>query len=62
MLQLNVREYRLLEAMRANPALITRFKLIMALAEGEVDGRIRTADEVGELLMQEIRRLGQETL
>lgn len=61
-LQLSDRESRLLEAMRANPALMERFESIMALAEGEVDGRIRTADEVEELLMQEIRRLGQQTL
>jgi hypothetical protein len=45
------------------PELFKRFQSILALAkEPDKDGRIRSADEVESLLIEEIRKLGKETL
>lgn len=55
------REERLLESLRNRPALRERFEAILALTEVE-EGKLRTADEVEALLVEEVRRLGSETM
>jgi hypothetical protein len=56
------REERLLEALRSNPGMFERIEAILALAREDDNGRIRSADEVEALLIEQIRRLGNETL
>lgn len=55
------REERLLERLRAHPELLARFESILGLTEvGE--GPLRTADEIEEQLVAEVRRLGHEVM
>ena len=53
-------ESRIIEGLRHNPDLMDRFEAILRI--GQAEGGIRSADEVEELLIEEIRKLGQETL
>jgi hypothetical protein len=55
------REERLLERLRARPELLARFESILGLTE-VAEGPLRTADEIEEQLVQEIRRLGREVM
>jgi len=55
------REERLLERLRAHPELLARFESILGLTEVEA-GPLRTADEIEEQLVQEVRRLGHEVM
>lgn len=55
------REKRLLEKLRERPELLDRFEAILALTEAE-GGPLRTADEVEELLVEEVRRLGHRAM
>ncbi len=55
------REKRLLEKLRRRPELLERFEAILELTESE-DGALRTADEVEELLVEEVRRLGNRAM
>lgn len=57
----NEREKQLLERLRRRPDLWARFEAILALTE-VTDGALRTADQVEELLVEEVRRLGSETM
>lgn len=53
----STREQRLVEALRERPELMERFEAILALTDtGE--GALRSADEIEELLVEEVRRLG----
>ena len=58
--QLTQQETRLLEQLRQHPEMMARFESILNLASSE--GPLKTADEVEELLIQEVRRLGHATL
>ena len=58
---LNPQEAKLIEQLRAHPELLERFQSILHLATNE-EGPLKTADEVEELLIQELRRLGSTTL
>ncbi len=51
----------MLERLRGRPDLWVRFKAILALTEVE-GGELRTADEVEELLVEEVRWPGSETV
>lgn len=51
------REQRLVEALREHPELLERFEAILALTDSE-QGALRSADEIEELLVEEVRRLG----
>lgn len=54
---------KLLALLADKPELTQRFAAIATLAsEPELDGRIRSADEVESLLVEEVRKLGNETL
>ena len=55
------REERLLERLRAHPELLARFESILGLTE-VAEGPLRTADEIEEQLVQEVRRLGHEVM
>jgi hypothetical protein len=55
------REKQMLERLRRRPDLWARFEAILALTEVE-GGAWRTADQVEELLVEEVRRLGSETM
>ena len=52
------REKRFLEKLRSHPELLERFEAILELTEGPH----RTADQVEELLVEEVRRLGNKTM
>ena len=59
--RLSEQEIRLLERLREHPELMERMESIMGLVGNEA-GPLKTADEVEELLIQEMRRLGNETM
>ena len=50
------REKRLIESLRRHPELMERFEAILELTNSE-EGPLRTADEVEEMLVEEVRRL-----
>ena len=58
---INEPDKRLLERLNKHPELKSRVESILALAESET-GNLRTADETEELLIEELRRLGNETM
>ena len=51
----------LLERFNRRPELKERFEAILELAEGE-EGELRSADEIEALLIEEVRRLGSQTM
>jgi len=53
-------EDRIIEGLRRNPQMMDRIEAILRL--GQAEGGIKSADEVEELLIEEIRKLGAETL
>ena len=55
------REERLWERLRAHPELLARFESILGLTEVSA-GPLRSADEIEEQLIQEVRRLGHEVM
>ena len=58
---LSPQESKLIEQLRAHPELLERLESILAIASA-ADGPLKTADEVEELLIQELRRLGSSTM
>lgn len=50
-----------MEQLRQHPQMMDRIQSIMAIA-GNAEGPLKTADEVEELLIQEMRQLGNVTL
>ena len=54
-------ETRLLEQLRQHPDIMARVQSILEIARNE-EGPLKTADEVEELLVQEIRQLGNATM
>jgi hypothetical protein len=59
--QLTDLEMRLIEQLRRHPEMMDRFQGILDLA-GSTDGPLKTADEVEELLIEEVRKLGHATM
>ncbi len=59
--QLSDQEIQLIEQLRHHPEMRARIQSILALA-GHAGGPLQTADEVEELLIQEIRLLGHTTM
>lgn len=59
--ELTEQESRVVERLRKHPEMMARVESILELAYDE-EGPIKTADEVEELLIQEIRRLGSTTM
>ena len=54
-------ESRLLDGLRKHPLILARVQSILEIA-GSQDGPLKTADEVEELLIEEMRRLGNATM
>ena len=53
----------LLQGLESHPKLMSRFLSILSLAEEpDVNGTIRSADEVEAMLIEQVRKLGQESL
>jgi hypothetical protein len=59
--QLSQREMRLIEQLRKHPEIGDRVQSILELASN-AEGSLKTADEVEELLIQEVRKLGNATM
>lgn len=59
--RLSEQEIRVLERLREHPELMERMESILELVDKEA-GPLKTADEMEELLIQEMRRLGNETM
>ena len=60
-IELSEKEAALLERMRRHPQMQERFEAILNVAEGR-EGEVGTADEVEEMLIEEVRRLGKATM
>ena len=54
-------DLELLERLNRHPQMKERFLAILALAE-EQSGEVGTADKVEELLIEEVRKLGAQTM
>lgn len=59
--QLSAQEQQLIERLRRHPELMERFQSILEIG-ANVEGPIKTADQVEELLIEEMRRLGNTTM
>lgn len=59
--QLTAQEIRLIDQLRQHPEMMARFQSILDLANNS-EGPLKTADEVEEFLIQEVRRLGNVTM
>ena len=58
--KLTALETQLIEQVRRHPQMLARVQSILDLADA-TDGPLRSADEVEELLIQELRQLGHPT-
>jgi uncharacterized protein with PhoU and TrkA domain len=59
--ELNQQESELIEQLRRHPEIMRRVQSILEIAQtGE--GPLKTADQIEELLVQEMRRLGNATM
>ena len=54
-------EIQLIEQLRAHPEMMVRFQNILEIVHNP-EGPLKTADEVEELLIHELRRLGSSTM
>jgi len=59
--KLNTQEIQLIERFRQHPEMLARVQRIFDLAHA-ADGPLKSADEVEELLIQELRQLGRSTM
>ena len=59
--KLTAQETQLIERLRQHPQMLARVQGILDLAHA-ADGPLKSADEVEELLIQELRQLGRSTM
>jgi hypothetical protein len=59
--KLTPQESQLIQRLRQHPELLARVQSILDLAHA-ADGALKSADEVEELLIQELRQLGHSTM
>lgn len=59
-ISVNAREAQLIEQLRRQPKMMERVQKILEIAQSE--GPLKTADEIEELLIEEVRRLGNATM
>jgi hypothetical protein len=59
--KLTAQETKLVEGLRRHPEMMERVQSILELAHSD-DGPLKTADQVEELLIEEMRRLGKSTM
>ena len=57
----NPQEIQLIEQLREHPEIMVRVQSILEIAHNQ-EGPLKTADQVEELLIEEMRRLGSVTL
>ena len=60
-LKCDAAEKRFWERLRQHPELLARFESILELAHHD-DGPLKTADQVEELLIEQLRQLGNESM
>ena len=60
-LELTPQEMKLMEQLRAHPEMMERFETILAISS-TTDGPIKRADEIENLWIEEMRRLGHTTM
>lgn len=58
---LSAQELQMIERLRDHPDLMERFQSILEIS-ANVDGPVKSADEVEGLLIEEMRRLGNATM
>jgi hypothetical protein len=56
------REEALVERLRLHPVLMERFEAILGIAEGDDNAPIPKADDVEDMLIEEVRKLGNATM
>jgi phosphoribosyl-dephospho-CoA transferase len=59
--EITAEENRVLEQMRRHPEIAKRMQEILALTDS-ADGPLKTADEIEELLIEELRKLGNTAM
>jgi hypothetical protein len=59
--ELTPQETRFIEQLRQHPEMLARMQSILELTRA-AEGPLKTADEVEELLIQELRQLGHTTM
>lgn len=59
--KLSAEELQLIERLREHPELMERFQTILEIT-ASAEGPLKQADEIEELLIQEMRRLGSTTM
>lgn len=59
--ELSTAELQLIERLRERPELMERFRTILEIT-ASADGPLKRADEIEELLIQEMRRLGNASM
>jgi hypothetical protein len=59
--ELSPEEIQLIERLREQPRMMERMQRILEIAHSS-EGPLKTADEIEELLIEEMRRLGNATL
>ena len=59
--QLTAQELEIIEQLRRHPEMMARFQSILDITRN-ADGPLKTADEVEELLIQEMRRVGNAAM
>lgn len=60
-LELTAQEMKLMEQLRARPEMMERFQAILEISSS-AEGPIKSADEIENLLVEEMRRLGNTTM
>lgn len=60
-LELTAQEMKLMEQLRARPEMMERFQTILEISSS-AEGPIKSADEIENLLVEEMRRLGNTTM
>jgi uncharacterized protein with PhoU and TrkA domain len=60
-IHLSEKEQALIQQLRKHPDMAARFESILALANAK-DGPLKTADEIEDLLIEEVRKLGNQTM
>jgi hypothetical protein len=60
-INLNDRELQLIQGLREHPEVFERVQTILEITRNS-DGSLKTADEVENLLIEEMRRLGNTTM
>jgi len=58
--RLNAQEFDLIEKLRRQPGIMERVQMILEISQTS-QGPLKTADQVEELLIEEMRRLGNAT-